>query len=181
MMGRKKGFTIVELSIVIAIMGTLAAIAIPGYNAWLPTSRVNAAARELFTEMQFARMKAISENNNYVITFDTANNSYSIYDDENNDGDGQAGEWVKTINIQDNYPEIEFGYIVNTNPAGDAITEAVTFTGDRFAFRPTGLANKKGSVFLIPAGSSKKDHQRDITVITTGRVRLYRYTGSAWE
>lgn len=180
-MKQATGFTVTELLFAVGVLGILSTIAIPNYNAWLPKSRVNGAARELFTEMQFARMKAISENNNYVITFDTANNSYNIYDDENNDGDGQAGEWVKTINIQDNYPKIEFGYIVNTNPTGDAITEAVTFTGDRFAFRPTGLANKKGSVFLIPADSSKKDHQRDITVITTGRVRLYRYTGNAWE
>ena len=77
MMKQAKGFTIIEVMIVIAVLGILATVAIPNYMDWLPKSRVNGAARELFTEMQLAKMKAISENNNYVITFDTANNSYT--------------------------------------------------------------------------------------------------------
>ncbi len=75
MMRQAKGFTLLELMIVIAIIGIMAAVAIPNFRDSLPKSRVNAAARELFTEMQLARMKAISENNYYVITFDTGNKS----------------------------------------------------------------------------------------------------------
>lgn len=183
---KKDGFTLIELMVTIAIMGILAGIAIPNYNNWLPKSRVNGAARELFTEMQLARMRAISENNNYVITFSTSNNSYSIYDDENNDSNGQSGELVKTIDIDDRYPGIEYGYIAGNNPSGNPITKEVTFSGTppRVTFKPTGLANKNGAVYLMPAAdgaNSRKDRQRAIIVIRTGRVRLYRHTGSAWE
>ncbi len=68
------GFTLAEMLIVIAVGGILTAIAIPAFMSWAPKYRVNGAARQVFSEMMAARAKAISENNNYVITFDTANN-----------------------------------------------------------------------------------------------------------
>ena len=50
MMRQAKGFTIIELMIVIAVLGILSAIAIPNYMDYLPKSRVNAAARDVPTQ-----------------------------------------------------------------------------------------------------------------------------------
>lgn len=166
-MRQTKGFTILELIVIITIIGILAAIGLPKFQDWLPKSRVNAAARELFTEMQLARMKAISENNDYRIDFSETDNSYSIYDD---------GAWVKTIYIDDKYSGIQFGSTTGL--------PKVTFTGDTVTFQPTGMiSGDEGAVYLIPADDigSRTDRQRKITVKQTGRVRLWRYTGSAWD
>ena len=183
------GFTVTELLIAAGILGILSSIAIPSYNGWLPKTRVNGAIRELFTELQLAKMKAISENNDYVITFDTANNAYSIYDDDDNDfatAGAELDELAKAIDIDNRHPGIAYGYIPGNSPSGSAITKAVTFSGTppRVTFSPTGLANKKGSIYLLPtvdSSNSRKDRQRAITVLQTGRVRLYRHTGSTWE
>ena len=173
---RPSGFTLIGLLLTMVIMGILAGIAIPSFSPWLPKSRVNGAARTLFTDLRLAKMKAISENRNYEITFDTANNRYSIY--------LESGALVKTVDIDDRYPGIGYGYIPGNKPSGGAITGEVTFTGTppRFIFEPTGLSNKAGSVYLKPTGDDvRKDRQRAITVSSIGRVKLWRHTGSVWK
>ena len=174
-MRRDLGFTMVEMMIVVAVMAILAAIAIPSYYEYLPKSRASGAARQLFTEMQYAKMRAISENNDYKIEFDTTNNRYRIYDDT---------VLIKTINIGEAHSGIAYGYVSGNNWNGDAITGAVTFSGTppSVTFRSTGLANKNGTVYLKPTGdTARKDRQRAISVKQTGRVRLYKHNGSTWE
>ena len=183
--GRPAGFTLFGLLLTMVIMGILAGIAIPSYSPWLPKSRVNGAARTLFTDLRLAKMNAISENNDYVITFDAGNHRYSIYDDDDNDfatAGAESGELVKTVDIDDRYPGIEYGYIDGNNPSGNPITGAIMFGAiPRAIFRPTGLG-KAGSVYLKPTvDTTRKDRQRAITVSSIGRVRLYRHTGSGWE
>ena len=188
-MKQATGFTVAEILITVGILGILSTIAIPTYNAWLPKSRVNGAARELFAEFQLAKMRAISENNDYVITFDTGNNTYSIYDDDDNDfatAGVESAELVKTIDIVNRHSDIGYGYVAGNSPSCSPITKAVTFTGTppRITFSPTGLANKNGSVYFMPtadSSNSRKDRQRVITVLRTGRVRLYKHTGSTWD
>jgi Tfp pilus assembly protein FimT len=188
-MRQATGFTVSELLVAAGIVGILSTVAIPNYYAWLPKSRVNGAARELFAEFQLAKMRAISENNDYVMTFDTGNNTYSIYDDDDNDfatAGVESDELVKTVDIDTKHANIEYGYIPGNSPSGSVITKAVTFSGTppRVTFSSTGLANKNGSVYLMPtadSSNSRKDWQRVITVLQTGRVRLYRHTGSRWD
>jgi len=175
------GFTLTEMLIVILIGGVLSAIAIPSFRTWAPKYRANGAARELFSELMAAKAKAISEGNNYIVSFDTGNNAYTIHDDDNSNGVQDAGEVVRTVDIPASYPGIEYGYIDADNPSGEAITGVVTFTGSppRAMFYPSGLS-KAGSVYLM-ADDNRPDRQRCVTVNLTGRVRLYKHTGSAWE
>jgi len=139
--------------------------------------------------MQLTRMQAVSERNNYVITFNVGSNQYSIYDDDDNDG-AEAGELVKTVNIGTDNPGVQFGYISGTPKTSDEsnITAAVAFGSTsspiRETFKPNGAASLSGSVYLIPTqdiAAGRTDRQRAITVIQTGRIKLWRYNASSWS
>ncbi|MDY6855617.1 MAG: GspH/FimT family pseudopilin [Thermodesulfobacteriota bacterium] len=186
----KRGFTATELVVVMAIISVLTAFAIPHFIGMQPTMRVNSASRDLTSEMQLAKMKAVSQRNNYVITFDTTNNQYKIYDDNDNDfatAGAESGELKKTVDIDSSYTGIQFGYVSGqTGTGGSTISTSVTFSGTppSVTFYPDGTANKLGSVYMIPTqdiSTSKTISQRAITVLLTGRVRLYKYNGSSWN
>ena len=79
---RESGFTAMELMVVIAIIGIMAAIAIPGFSTWLPNYRLKTAARDLYSNMQKTKVGAIKSNSDWAIVFDPANKRYRICSDD---------------------------------------------------------------------------------------------------
>src|SRR3982751_3625956 len=68
------GFTLMETLTAIVIMGILAAIAMPAFTRLLPGIRVSSAARQIATDLQLARMRAISLHSTAegTVTFNTS-------------------------------------------------------------------------------------------------------------
>lgn len=66
-----RGFTLIEILVAVAIFGILSAIAAPNLAAVKQRFRLDGAARQVFSEIMSARMKAINENSTYTITFPT--------------------------------------------------------------------------------------------------------------
>lgn len=64
-MKRSQGFTLIELMIVIAVIGVLAAIAIPNYNEHVMRSRITGATSAL-ADMQVRMEQYFQDNRTYV-------------------------------------------------------------------------------------------------------------------
>jgi len=62
MMFRSRGFSLIELATVIAIIGTLMALGIPSFQTWLRNVKIRNAAESLQNGLQFARMEALRRN-----------------------------------------------------------------------------------------------------------------------
>lgn len=196
-MHRQKGFSFIEIIVVIAILTIVTVLSIPVYSKLKPSIRVNGAARQIMGDLMLARMQAVSENNDYIITFGTSTNEYNIFDDNNDNfisPNVDVKELVKTGNISDEYKDIGYGFIPGMkNISGGTLTagnDVVTFTPSAgliwFKFKPNGRSNKNGSIYLIPdkdKATGREDRSRVITVIQTGRVTIKRYNTaiSEWE
>ena len=65
---RQRGFTVVEILLVIVIMGVLLTIAAPSFVTFTSSQRVKTASFDLYAAMMFARSEAIKRRANVTIT-----------------------------------------------------------------------------------------------------------------
>ena len=77
-MKTSKGFSLVELIIVMAIIGIVLAIASPSFYKYRQNTNLKEAARDLAGDISFWRQTSVAENVRYRIVFDQPSNSYTI-------------------------------------------------------------------------------------------------------
>jgi type IV fimbrial biogenesis protein FimT len=153
---RNKGFTLIELMIVIAIFAVIATVITPAFLSWRDQSKVRGDAVNLRASFEMAKLRAIKHNTNVVVLFPNTT-SYQVFIDTNNNGARDAGETL----LAD-----------RSLKAGVAITNN-TFVGSDMAFNPRGMANGPNSTGTITM-TSPGGKQYSVVVSSFGRVRMER-------
>jgi type IV fimbrial biogenesis protein FimT len=146
-MTRESGFTTTELMTVVAIIGVMAALAVPNLVGQMPRYRLNGATRQVMGDLMWARMEAVSQKNKFVVSL-LDDHEYRILDDDDNDGTDDHGEWTLTKDIHTRYPDVTLS--VTANPI----------------FFPRGSASPCTVMLQNDSGLKK------IKVHITGRVKI---------
>ncbi|NLY58914.1 MAG: prepilin-type N-terminal cleavage/methylation domain-containing protein, partial [Gammaproteobacteria bacterium] len=77
-MTRVKGFTLVELMVVIALLTIIATVAIPSLSTLMRDNRTEAQAEELNALLQYARSEAVTRKTPTEVTVDTSNGEVEV-------------------------------------------------------------------------------------------------------
>ena len=100
------GFSVGELMTVVSLIGIVSAVGIPSFLSFQPSMRLNGAAREVLSRLNWARASAVQNNNTSVVTF-LNDHSFQIFNDVNGNGSADANE-TTTVNLQSDYSDVSF-------------------------------------------------------------------------
>ena len=141
----QKGFTLIELMIVVAIIGILAAIAIPAYQDYT----IRAQVSEGMT-LAAAAKAAVAET--YLNTgIAPANRSEAGMSANATD---TFGKYVSGVDIDNGTIEITYGYDVNNAITGNTVTLAPYTTADNSVTWVCGNASNTGSSTVMGSASA---------------------------
>ena len=75
----ERGFSLIELTVTMAVIGLMAMIGLPSMQDWLERYRVRTATQEMAAAVQLQRMRAVSQNADFSIDFDASGGTYALY------------------------------------------------------------------------------------------------------
>jgi len=154
-MQKRSGFTLIQLTIVIALLAILTAVSVPNFLSWLPKYRLKSAARDLYSNLQLAKMTAIRANKDCSVNYHKNPDRYTV--DLLN----------KTIRLSEYKSGITFH-----GPNNE------TFAVPTITFNSRGTSNS-GYAYL--ASSGKTAYYR-VGPLTSGAIKLQKWGGgTSWK
>ncbi|HEV8711269.1 MAG TPA: GspH/FimT family protein [Candidatus Binatia bacterium] len=153
-----RGFTLLELLLVIVLLGILGGLASLQVAPLLSRTRLERGARQVATDLQAVKMKAIAQNRSFRVTFRPDTRDYVV--DKNEDG-----AWQRQA-LDAHSSETRENALIAL-PPGVSIT-AVN-SGGEVIFVPRGYVD---AGITITLGTAPGAERKRIVVNLAGRVRI---------
>jgi len=145
----RRGVTLIELLITFAIVAILTVLVVPNLGKWIQHYRLRGVVREIVSEMELAKIKALKHNLEYRISFDLNDREFEL---QRGDRSASSKDWTTEGR------KFPIPRQVNIN--------AITFPDEAAHFNPHGTASR-GRVELTSTNGEK---YRITVTTTTGKI-----------
>src|SRR4051794_9808393 len=138
---RSRGFSLIELMLVIAIIAVVGAIALPRYSNSLHAYRANLAAKRIAMDLQMAQFRARSLSTTRTVAFTLSSSSYQIA--------GETDLVKSSATYSVTLSDLPYRATITSAQFGTtAGTSSITFNG-------FGMPNNGGSITLTSGNVNK--------------------------
>ena len=159
---RQPGFTLVELMVTLAVVGILAAVAVPAMTSLINGNRLAGTASELSASLQLARSEALRRSSSVTIC-------------GTSDGATCGGDWSRWIVTGTENVTGATVVVQDASVASDAVQVAGPAAG--IVFRSSGLIAGQEQLTVCVPTDSPAENQRLITVMISGSVVSEKVNG----
>lgn len=167
-----------ELLVVVGILMTVSAIAIPSMRKTLQNYRVLGDARGIAAQLALARMRAASDFTTARLNFNLTANTYQLEVWSKTAGAYQAESGAKSLS-----QGITFGFGSLTTPAGSQSTIAQP-SPSQITFNSRGFSLNSGGTPIATAAIYMRNTRGVVCAISVGlagQATAWEYNGSAWR
>ena len=152
-----RGFTLIELMVVIVMIGILSAMAAPMFSRVIPRLKTRAEARNMLNMIRLAKSKAISENAQFGVYIDANARTYRLFKDT-----------VSPANATYDSGDSLITGPVNMDP--NVVLVSCSFGNNSVVMLPTGAASQSGNIVV---NSTRNDSRYTISVLAaTGKSKI---------
>ncbi len=141
----QKGFSLIELSVVLSIITLITMISIPLFVNYQKNTKLRSEARILVTNLRLTQQLAVTEQIVYNLTIYPSDNEYKIIN-------SQTSEINKTVELN---PEVTINAVNN-------------LTDNTVSFNPTGAVAQSGDIVLI----NTRNETSTIQIKPSGYVQI---------
>lgn len=198
MLAKERGFTIIEMVVVILMLGVVAAIVLPRSLKSTPTQEVDRAARQLTQDLELVRMRAIAAKRVARLEVDADKDFYTAFMDTTEDREGTIVGTENEFRMsglvargsEGGIPGVELPSNLGFG-CGNASAGPLSFDcgGDPVQLGTDGGATFDTRGMLTPLGTTGVvylEHSEDpdavaaVTLSGGGAFSYWRYRGGSW-
>jgi len=180
--GNDKGFTFVELCVVVVTMAIMAALAIPQLSSTMRAMKIASDARSIATTMTYAKMNAASLTTRCRVLIDLDRNEWRLERRIPGTSNWELQQAVNQLSSGVGNSGIAFKRTSSTAPPvypGDGAPLFPTDSSSTFTFSSRGtLVEPSVGMGIIYISNNEEDYA--VSVSVSGKAQVWRYRNSQW-